>query len=128
MNTGSDSHPLLQLCFLTGHRMSSDDIDGLPGDMNWAICYEDRLLRSVHLIVFKNKRAYKREVNFCCTQRVGLGKLGFLAPLCKVLSDQCAFYISSSWSFLSHWHSLFKALIVFTILSLATKQSGKENE
>lgn len=28
--------------------MSSDDIDGLPGDMNWAICcYEDRLLRSV---------------------------------------------------------------------------------
>lgn len=62
MNTGSDSHPLLQLCLLTGHRMSSDDISGLSGDMNWAICcYADRLLRSVHVIVFKNKRAYKLE-------------------------------------------------------------------
>lgn len=37
--------------------------------------------------------------NFYCTQHVGLGKLGFLAPLCRILSDQCAFYRSRSWSF-----------------------------
>jgi hypothetical protein len=42
--------------------MSSDDISGLSGDMNWAIyCYAYRLLRSVHVIVFKNKRAYELE-------------------------------------------------------------------